>query len=140
MNVALLCIGLLGVLLVGLGTTVSLTRIGGSWSGSSDEPARVRFLKRQRAHGNAAEWIPAIMILTLATAWLWGARVWIEALWIGAVVARVSHATGMYAAPHPEKMHPLKYAGATMTYLFTMALALATVAGVLLRSSSIVSQ
>jgi uncharacterized membrane protein YecN with MAPEG domain len=69
MNVAYVCIALLGLLLFGLGIAVSATRgktnVASGSSGNPEDPLE----KMIRAHGNTAEYAPmlAIIMLLLST-------------------------------------------------------------------------
>ena len=57
METALVCVALLGILLLGLGFAVSITRARtGTVAGSSGDPA-VPLHKLVRAHGNTGEYV-----------------------------------------------------------------------------------
>lgn len=65
MNVAVICVALLGLLLFGLGLAVSLQRRRTStWFGYQDDPSSPLY-KLVRAHGNTAEYVPMLSILIL---------------------------------------------------------------------------
>ncbi|MGF6367525.1 putative membrane protein YecN with MAPEG domain [Paraburkholderia sp. RAU6.4a] len=55
-NIALGCVAVLGLLLFGLGLSVSMTRVRERTNaGCADDPANLLH-KLVRAHGNTAEW------------------------------------------------------------------------------------
>ncbi|WP_052914420.1 MAPEG family protein [Protofrankia coriariae] len=74
-----------------------------------------------RAHGNAAEYIPTLIVLSL----LVGSRApaWTLAFVIGATAARLAHAWGMLAARSWADVTRRRTVGAAGTYLFGLALA-----------------
>lgn len=126
MNLALTCIGLLGLLVVGLGFGVSMVRTRTSTSiGYKDDPSDPLY-KWVRAHANACEFAPmlAILIFALASTGYGGWNGW---LYILAVVVRYLHAAGMILSPTLAAPHPLRFAGAVGTYLVGFALALAAI-------------
>ena len=124
MVTAAVCVGILGLLVVGLGLGVSLVRGATSTViGFNPDPAD-RLYKMVRAHGNASEYKPmlAVMILFL------GSRQpasWVEWTFIGAALSRVLHAAGMIMSPTLAKPQPLRAAGAVGTILFGLILAVA---------------
>lgn len=123
MDLAITCIGLIGLLVIGLGLRVSMIR--GSTNraiGSSDDPTDPLF-KCIRAHVNACEYGPMLAILIYALAGE-GYGWWTSLLFIAAVVVRYAHAAGMLLSPTLEKGHPLRFVGAVGTYLVGFALAL----------------
>ena len=128
MTVALICIGLLGLPLFGLGLAVSLTRGRTDRAvGFRDDPTD-SLHKLVRAHGNTTEYAPMLALLFLVM----GSRdpsTWI--LWcIGlATLSRYLIAVGLILSPTLDKPHPLRFAGALGTYVFGLALC-----GALLRS------
>jgi uncharacterized membrane protein YecN with MAPEG domain len=124
MSVALICIALLGLLVVGLGLAVSVTRgRTGRIVGYSDDPADPLH-KVVRAHGNTCEYAPMLAVLMLAL----GARepaTWI--LWVMGITtaSRFLFAAGMILSPTLARPHPLRALGATGTYLGGIALGVA---------------
>ena len=128
MSVALICIGLLGLLLFGLGFSVSMTRGRTSTAaGFSADPTNTLH-KLVRAHGNTAEYAPMLAVLIFIV----GSRsptTW--ALWcMGlATLSRYLLAAGLVLSSTLERPHPLRFVGALGTYLFGFALC-----GALLRS------
>lgn len=123
MDLAITCVGLLGLLIIGLGLRVSLIRSSTNRAiGCSDDPTDPLY-KCIRAHVNACEYGPmlAILILALATE---GYGWWTSTLFIAAVVLRYAHAAGMLLSPTLEKGHPLRFLGALGTYIVGLMLAL----------------
>jgi uncharacterized protein len=126
MTTAIVCTAILAALLFVLGFNVSLKRGATAKAGGSQMPSDPAspLLIAIRAHGNTAEHVPALIVLFL----LVGARTqaWVAIpLIVGATVARLVHAYGMLTAPSLAAEVPLRIIGATGTYLFGVALAVA---------------
>ena len=84
----------------------------------------------QRAHGNAAEYVPTLIVLLLVCAALsdgW----WIAALAVAALVARTVHAVGMLTSTTLAKHGPLRDAGALGTYLTGVAIGVTAIVAAL---------
>src|SRR5216110_2616980 len=102
-HAAVLCMGLLGLLVFGLGLAVSLVR----------------------AHGNAAEYAPMLALLT----WYLGSHqpgrfvVW---TFVAATAFRYLHALGMILAKSLDGVDPLRFVGALGTYVTGLVLVIAT--------------
>src|SRR6266508_2274709 len=124
MTIAVVCTGLLGLLIFGLGFGVSMTRARtGTNFGYTPDPTDPLY-KMVRAHGNAVEYAPMLALLML----LVGSREpssW--ALWVMviATASRYLHALGLIVAPTLDKPHPLRFVGALGTYLSGLALCVA---------------
>jgi uncharacterized membrane protein YecN with MAPEG domain len=121
-NTVIVCIALMGILLFVLGANVTKHRAirGATGNQAPTEPADRMFIA-QRAHGNAAEYIPTLIGLlivcsTLTSGW------WLTALAITATAARLAHALGMLTAATLAGHGPLRDAGALLTYLSGVAL------------------
>ncbi len=121
-TVTVVSIALLGVLLFVLGANVSRHRAirGGTGNQMPSDPADRMFIAI-RAHGNAAEYVPTLIVLllvcdVLADGW------WIAALGIAAVVARFLHAFGMLTAKTLASHGPVRDIGALGTYVTGVAL------------------
>ncbi len=128
MNTALVCIGLLGVLLFGLGFAVSITRgRTNTAAGSSGDPTD-RLHKIIRAHGNTAEYV-AMMALLIFLVGSRSPSTW--ALWCMGVAtaSRYLIAAGLILSPTLEQPHPLRFVGAIGTYLSGFALCVALLLG-----------
>jgi len=126
MNVAAVCIALLGLLIFGLGVNVSrlrgTTKIGIGYPADPTHPLH----KACRAHANACEYAPTMAILMLVVA-MREPGAWAAVLFIAATGARVLHAVGMLASPTLAAGHPLRLVGAAGTYLTGVGLVLAAV-------------
>lgn len=128
MNVALTCIGLLGLLVFALGLRISLLR--GSTNtviGFKDDPTDTLH-KWVRAHGNACEHAPILALLIYAVG-MRGASGWMEFVAMLAVLSRYLHAAGMIMSASLDKPQPLRFAGALGTYLTGLALSLSVLCG-----------
>jgi len=122
MTIAIVCIGLLGLLVFGLGLAVSLTRGRTSTAvGFSEDPADPLH-KLVRAHGNTTEYAAMLGLLMLVVA-LREPQTW--ALWcMGiATASRYLLAAGIILSPTLERPHPLRFVGALGTYLAGFGLA-----------------
>jgi uncharacterized protein len=127
-TVTIVCIALLGVLLFLLGANVTRHRaIRGKNGGdqASTDPAD-RLLIAIRAHGNAAEYIPTMIVLLLVCSALsdgW----WVEALAVAALLVRSTHAVGMLTAKTLAAHGPLRDVGALGTYLVGVTLGITAI-------------
>jgi uncharacterized membrane protein YecN with MAPEG domain len=124
MIIAIVCTVVLAAMLFLLGFNVSRLRGRRAKEGGSQLPTdpEDRLFIAIRAHGNAAEYVPTMMILFL----LLGSQVdtwWSAALIIAATTARVLHAVGMLTAPSLAVASGPRLLGAAGTYLFGLALA-----------------
>jgi uncharacterized protein len=126
MGFAIVCIGLLGLLVFGLGLGVSRMRgQTNQFIGCSDDPSDPLY-KWVRAHANACEFARmfAILIYALANSGYGG---WHGTLYAGAVIVRYCHAAGMILSPTLAKGHPLRLVGAIGTYVVGIILSLAAI-------------
>jgi len=122
-DTVIVCIALMGILLFLLGANVTRHRALRGKSGETQMPTDPadRLFIAQRAHGNAAEYIPTLVGLlivcsTLTNGW------WLNALAITAVAARGVHAFGLLTAKTMNTHGPVRDAGAIFTYLSGVAL------------------
>lgn len=116
MNTAIICSGLLGILLFALSFNVSMKRGKLKKGVGIDDDPTSGFTKLARAQGNAAEYIPAFMVLFL----ILGSRDpanWVVWTMIIATVCRYSHAIGMFASKTLDEPNALRFIGAAGTYL-----------------------
>jgi len=123
MTTALICVALLGLLLFGLGFSVSIVRgQTETLTGSSDDPAD-RLQQLVRAHGNTAEYAPMIALLIFILGSMSPAT-WM--LWVMgiATASRYLIVAGLLAGTM-ERPHPLRFTGALGTYLSGIALCVA---------------
>ncbi|CAM2170881.1 MAPEG family protein [Paraburkholderia sacchari] len=120
-NVALTCVLVLGLLLFGLGLSISVTRFReGTISGCEPNPAN-RLNKLVRAHANTAEYAPFLALLFLYH----GARSPSTAtvsLIVAATVCRCLLVVGLIAWPTMAKPNAFRFIGALGTYVTGLAL------------------
>ena len=115
------CIALLGILLFLLGANVTRNRaLRGGGNQQPTDPADP-LLIAVRAHGNAAEYIPTMIVLllvcsVLSDSWL------VDVLAVASLVVRTTHAVGMLSAKTLAAHGPLRDVGALGTYLTGIAL------------------
>ena len=126
MTTAIICTAILAAMLFLLGLNVSRMRGVTAKAGGSqfpDDPASP-LLIAIRAHGNAAEYIPTLILLFLLVGARSPAAVAIPLI-AGATAARVVHAYGLLTAPSMAAQTRGRLAGAMGTYVFGVALAVA---------------
>ncbi len=126
LTTAIICTAVLAAMLFLLGANVSRMRGVTAKAGGSqfpDDPAS-RLLLAIRAHGNAAEYIPALIVLFLLVGDRSPAGVAIPLI-VGATAARVLHAYGLLTAPSLAVTTKARLAGAGGTYLLGVGLAVA---------------
>lgn len=121
-TIVIVCIALLGILLFALGANVTRHRAirGATGNQMPTDPADRMFIA-QRAHGNAAEYIPTLIGLLIVCSMLtrgW----WLDALAITVVAARLGHAVGLLTSRTMAEHGPVRDAGAMLTYLAGVAL------------------
>lgn len=126
MTTALICTAILGAMLFVLGANVSRMRGVTAKAGGDQMPAdpASRLLIAIRAHGNAAEYVPTLIILFLVV----GLRSpeWVSIpLIVGATLARLTHAIGLLTAPSMAAEAKGRLVGALGTYVFGLLLAVA---------------
>ena len=122
-TIPIVCIALMGILVFVLGANVTRHRVirGATGNQAPTDPAD-RMLIAQRAHGNAAEYVPTLAVLIVVCAALsdgW----WVGALAIAALAARSLHALGMLTSQTLASHGPLRDIGAMGTYATGIALA-----------------
>ena len=127
MTTAILCTAILAAMVFVLGFNVSRMRgvtakVGGSQMPT--DPASP-LLIAQRAHGNAVEYVPLLIVLFLLVGARSPALVAIPLI-VGATLSRLAHAYGMVTATSLAAEGKLRFAGAIGTYVFGVALAVAT--------------
>jgi hypothetical protein len=126
MTTALVCTAVLGAMVFLLGFNVSRMRGVTAKTGGDQMPSDPAspLLIAQRAHGNAIEYIPTLIILFL----LVGLRspAWVAIpLIVGGTLSRVLHAYGLLTAPSMVTRSKFREIGAIGTYLFGVLLAVA---------------
>ena len=120
-TITVVCMALLGILLFLLGANVTRNRaLRGAGNQLPTDPADP-LLIAVRAHGNAAEYIPTMIVLLLVCSALSDSWV-IDVLAVAAVVVRFTHALGMLRSATLATHGPLRDVGAMGTYLVGVAL------------------
>jgi uncharacterized protein len=109
--------GVLLLLVAGLGLAITIRRrrerIGPGMTGDAS------FTRLQRAHGNAVEHAP-LLVLALLLLELLGVAPWmLRTAGVAIVIARAAHATGIILRPR----HPLHTLGGALTYTLEIAFA-----------------
>ncbi len=130
MAIALLCVGLLGLLVFILGLNVSRERnsvILTQHEAEADPKSSLR--RAMRAHGNCIEYVPMLSLMILAL----GLRTpimpwWLGGVMIGAVAFRYIHAFAVISSKGIYDTTPLKVIGAAGTYLMGTIIALILIA------------
>lgn len=126
MAIALICVGLLGLLIFLLGFNVSRERgavIQSQHEAEGDPSSGLR--KAMRAHGNSTEYVPMLALMILAL----GLRlpimpVWVGVIMVAAVACRYIHAAGVLFGGSVYEGNPMKFVGALGTYITGVVLAL----------------
>jgi uncharacterized membrane protein YecN with MAPEG domain len=122
-TISVVSIALMGILLFLLGANVTRHRARVGMAGGNQQPSDPAdpLLVAIRAHGNAAEYVPTLVVLLLVCSSLTDGW-WIDTLAIVALVARTSHGVGMLASGSLAKRTVWKEGGAIATYLAGVAL------------------
>jgi uncharacterized membrane protein YecN with MAPEG domain len=130
-TVTVVCIALLGILLFLLGANVTRHRAIRGSSGGNQAPTDPadRLMIAIRAHGNAAEYVPTMIVLLLVCSALSDSW-WVDALAIAAFVTRALHALGMLTAKTLAAHGPLRDIGALGTYLVGVTLGVTALASI----------
>jgi hypothetical protein len=129
MVVAVFCVALLGVLLFGLGMTVSLMRGKYKQLGGLNQDPAHPLHKLVRAHGNTAEYAPFLAVLILYLGSQNPGR-WVLALMIAATLMRFLLVLGLLLSDTLVRAHPLRFIGALGTYIFGIGLCAAAILSV----------
>ena len=120
MAIALLSVGLLGLLVFLLGANVSRERRSVAVTQHEAEVDPKSPLKKAiRAHGNCVEYVPmlSLMILAIGLAIPMLMSPWVIALMLAAVASRYVHAAGILTGGSIYEANQLKVIGAAGTYL-----------------------
>jgi uncharacterized protein len=127
MTTAIICTAILAALLLALGINVSRVRGATAKAGGSqfpDDPSS-GLLKAIRAHGNAAEYVPTLIVLFLLVGARSSAAVAIPLI-VGATAARLVQAYGLLTTPTlATPLTTFRLIGSAGTYLFGIGLAAA---------------
>ena len=128
MATAVICIGVLGLLVFGLGFAVSLTRARTeTLYGAGEDPTSLMY-KMNRAHGNTAEFAPMLAIL-MAYIGTFQPSHWIGWVMIAAVVCRVLIVFGIVTGDTLNKANPFRFIGALGTYVTGLVMAVYALMG-----------
>ena len=128
MHTAAVCVGVMGLLVVGLGLGVSMTRGATNTTIGFNPDPTDRLYKMVRAHGNATEYNPMLAVMMLYLGSLQPAT-WLQWVFIAAALSRVLHAAGMIMSSSLAKPQPLRAIGAVGTYITGLILAIRIVLG-----------
>jgi uncharacterized membrane protein YecN with MAPEG domain len=125
---AIICTAILTAMVFLLGFNVSRVRGATAKAGGSPMPTDPAspLLIAIRAHGNATEYVPALIVLFLLVGFRAPAVVAVPLI-IGATLVRLLHAYGMLTAGSMARQSPGRVIGAVGTYVFGVALAVAAV-------------
>ena len=118
--VTIVCCAVMGILLVLLGANVTRHRARRGADAQMPSDPSDPLLIAQRAHGNAAEYVPTLMVLLLLCAVLSDSW-WVPSLAAVALAARILHAAGILTSTSLTNHGPLRNAGALGTYLSGVA-------------------
>jgi uncharacterized membrane protein YecN with MAPEG domain len=117
------------LLIAGLGMAISMRRrrqgIGPGMVGDAT------FIRLQRAHGNAVEHAPILLLALLLLELLGAGPSELTVFGVAIVVSRAAHAAGIIQRPR----HPLHIVGAALTYTLEVAMAFVLVFTALRRAS-----
>jgi uncharacterized membrane protein YecN with MAPEG domain len=131
MTIAIICTGVLAALLFLLGGNVSRLRGAQAKAGRAQYPADEAdpLFIAIRAHANAAEYVPTLIVLFLLVSWR-SPGAWTTTLIIAATAARALHAAGMLLSPTLARPTTSRLIGATGTYVAGVALAVTSIASI----------
>ncbi|RNL66460.1 MAPEG family protein [Zhongshania marina] len=124
MNIALLCIGLLGALCIVLGIAVSLNRMKQKQGSGCPSDPKDTLHKYIRAHANTIEFAPVLMVLMYILSQSQMAS-WV--LWsiVLVTLSRFVLVAGLIFPRTMARPNPLRQIGAGGTYIFGLALCIA---------------
>lgn len=126
MTTAIICSAILAALVFVLGMNVSRMRGVTAKAGGSQMPTDPTspLLIAMRAHGNATEYVPTLIILFLLVGYRLPAVVAVPLI-IGATLSRLAHAFALLRSGSMAVESAPRLAGAMGTYLFGIGLAVA---------------
>jgi uncharacterized membrane protein YecN with MAPEG domain len=126
-DIVLVSIALLGILVFVLGANVTRHRaIRGEHGPQIPTDPADKLWIAQRAHGNAAEYVPTLIGLLILSSTVTGGW-WLDTLAMAALGARVLHAIGMLTSKSVMTHGPVRDVGATLTYATGLALGVTAV-------------
>jgi uncharacterized membrane protein YecN with MAPEG domain len=123
MNAYLTCSAILVIVYFLLAFNVSLTR-GSTKIGSGMDEPQGKLNRAIRAHGNAAEYIPILVLLFLYFLST-GASGWITWVVIGVTACRVLHPISMFISPDLNRAYAPRFIASAGTYVGGLALGVA---------------
>lgn len=126
-SVAIACTAVLGLLLFGLGGSVSLLRLHSRTLSGSAAPDQL-LTRLVRAHGNTAEYAPFLAVLFLYLG-SHDPAPWLVWCMVGATLSRVLVVVGLVAWPTMAKPNPARFVGALGTYAFGAVLCIGLLNG-----------
>lgn len=126
MTTAIICSAILAALLFLLGMNVSRMRGVTAKGGGSQMPTDPTspLLIAIRAHGNATEYVPTLIILFLLVGYRLPAVVAVPLI-VGATLSRLAHAFALLRSGNMAAESAPRLAGAMGTYVFGVGLAVA---------------
>ncbi len=125
---SIICMGLLGLLVFGLGLAVSLTRARTeTLYGVGDDPTSILY-KMNRAHGNTIEYAPMLAVL-MGYIGVHQPSHWIAWVIIAATVFRYLIVIGLVTGSTMNQFNVLRFIGALGTYITGLVLALYVIIG-----------
>lgn len=128
MTTAIVCSAVLAAVIFVLGANVTRMRVVTAKAGGAQMPTdpASRLLIAIRAHGNAAEYVPALIVLFLLVGYR--SPLWVSIpLILAATATRLLHAVGTLASPSMAIPNLARELGAGVTYLAGVGLAAAAV-------------
>lgn len=126
---ALVCTGVLAVLLFGLGLAVSGARLRSRrLVGITDDPDAL-LNRLVRAHGNTSEYAPTLAVLFVLLGWIAPTTAALAAM-VGATACRLLFVVGMLSARTLTRPNPVRFVGALGTYVFGLWLAVLLLMGI----------
>ena len=126
MNIALICIALLGFLVLGLGLNVVVFRgKTDTITGTINEPDNP-LNKAIRAHGNTTEYAPILAVLIYVLGSM-NPEFWVQCTMVLVTVSRYLLAAGLVFPATMAKANPMRFIGALGTFIFGLALCVALV-------------
>jgi uncharacterized membrane protein YecN with MAPEG domain len=123
MNTYLICSAILVIVYFLLAFNVSLARGSTKIGIGTDEP-QGKLNRAIRAHGNAAEYIPILVLLFLYFLST-GASGWITWVVIGVTACRVLHPISMFISPDLNRAYAPRFIASAGTYVGGLALGVA---------------
>lgn len=121
MTLALVCIGLLGLLVFGLGFGVSMQRRKSGLGVGAPDDNSSGLVRWGRAHGNTCEYAPMMAIVMYLLA-LSPQPLFVYTMMIMATFSRYLFAAGLIFSETMAKPNPARFLGALGTYLFGLGL------------------